>query len=140
MKNLKIGTKVSFKNGHNLITGTIQGYRKRGEFIEYDILQIYGDKLQHKSSYWVFSEYVKLLDSEIIKDYLRDNIQISSNEKELENILKDIPNQENGFKPQLFQILQDSLWYFPGEFDKIKIHMLQRLEQSSYLIKIAYNI
>ena len=57
---LKNKTNVKFKNGNEVIEGTIIDYRLRGNFTEYLVLEVYGDENQHNCEWWVFEYNLKI--------------------------------------------------------------------------------
>ena len=60
-KTLAIGTKVKFVNGStHLIDGTIVGVRHLGtKYIQYQFLEVYGDRNQHECRLWLGESNVK---------------------------------------------------------------------------------
>lgn len=58
---------------------------------------------------------------------LKQNIENAKTSNELENIILSIPLQKNGFRTQLYRILDDAFWY-------VNITTLE--QQKEFMLKI----
>jgi hypothetical protein len=59
---------------------------------------------------------------------LKTQIESANSTKELESIVKAMPNQSNGEPTSTQRILENAFWYYyPEQFDEIKTWLLKRI-------------